>query len=563
MKQVIVTLLSKLLNKEKELIEHLLGTPPDLSLGDYAFPCFFLAKELKQDPTTIAKELKSKISKNLPQEIMKIETRGPYLNFFLNKNQFAEETLKKVLKEKEQYGSRTKAIKNNKILIEHTSTNPNAPPHVGRARNAFIGDALARLLKFRKYHVETHFYVNDVSKQIAMLAFICTGNEKFHDLLQKYITISKRVEEEAELEKKILKLLEKFEKSDKTTQEKFKKVVSIAIEGQKKTLEEAGVNFDYFDYESSFIEETKSILKRLKETGKLFADEHGRSVLNQEGMGFEQSMKSPVLVVTRSDGTGLYILRDLAYTLYKMRKADRNILVLGEDQKLYFQQLKAALQLLGEQAPEVVHYSFVLIETSEGVGKMSTRKGDIVLLEDFMRDAEAKAKIEVKERETKGDPKKIAIAAVKFALLKNDPKRNIIFNLNHALSFEGETGPYLLYSYARASSILRKARAMKMQAAKEKKEQKKGALHLEEKENQLITKIAQFPEIIAKTEEILDVSLIANYAFQLAQAFNEFYHSCPVLGSEQEEFRTQLVESFRYTIKNSLQILGIETLEEM
>lgn len=568
MKEVIIELLRKAIDKKERITENRLEIPPAPNLGDYAFPCFFLAKDLKKNPNDIAKEIKSKLVKKLPEEIEKVEVNGAYLNFYINKSYIAEITINRVIREKEKYGSRAKPVKNNRVLIEHTSTNPNAPPHVGRARNAFIGDAISRLLKFQKYRVESHFYVNDISKQVALLVYSFTGQEKFHDLLKNYIEISKKIDENPEIEKEIFQLLEKFEKGEKDIRDKFKKVVDIAVEGQKKTLEELGVIFDYFDYESMFINETKQILDKLNKTGKLFKDENGRYVLNQEGYGLESKMKAPVLVLTRSDGTGLYVLRDIAYTIFKNKRADRSIIILGEDQKLYFLQLKAALEQIGEKAPESVHYSFVLIETLEGIGKMSTRKGDIVLLEDFLNDAEAKAMIEIKERKTGGDPKKIAQAAIKFALLKNDPNRNIIFNLTHALSFEGETGPYLLYSYARASSIKRKARAQKIrEKAKDSPDIKTGKnpdeYQLEEKEIQLILKIAQFPEIINKSEESLDVSPIANYSFQLAQLFNEFYHTCPVLGSEMEEFRLKLVEAFRHTIKNSLSILGIETIEEM
>ncbi len=557
MKQQIVAFLAKHLKKDEREIENFLETPPDPAFGDYAFPCFVLAKESKKNPQILAGELKAKLNKKLPLEIDKIEAKGPYLNFFVNKEKSAQSILEKVLKAKAKFGSKKRKPK--KILIEHTSINPNAPPHVGRARNALIGDALARLLKFQGNQVETHFYVNDISKQVAMLVHVFTGQEKFHDLLKRYVEVASQIEHDKQLEQQVRKLLEKFEQDDKDTRQKFRKVVSIAIEGQKKTFEELGISFDYFDYESDFLPESRNIIESLCKTGKVFKDEHGRQILNQEGFGFDEKMKSPMLVLTRSDGTGLYVLRDLAYTIWKMKKANRNILVLGEDQKLYFQQLQAALKLIGEKSPEVVHYSFVLIETPEGIEKMSTRRGDIVLLEDFMKDAEAKAIIEIKERNTKGDPKKIAIAAVKFAILKNDPNRNIIFNLAHALNFEGETGPYLLYSYARASSILRKARASKIQG----KIVKQKETSVDEKEHRLISKIALLPELIQKAEQSLDISILANYAFQLAQIFNEFYHMCPVIGSPQEEFRLKLVEAFRHTIKNALSILGIDAIEEM
>ena len=265
-------------------------------------------------------------------------------------------------------------------------------------------------------------------------------------------------------------------------------------------------------------------------------------------------MKAPVFVLTRSDGTGLYPLRDFAYTIDKLKKAKKNIIVLGEDQKLYFEQLKEVLKLMKTNAPKVVHYSFILLKEKNKSKKMSTRKGDVVLLEDFFKDAVNKAKKGISKRKTKGDAKKIAISAVKYSILKNSPNKLILFDLDEALNFEGDTGPYLLYSYARASSILKKAKP-------KNKKLKIKTLSLEE--TKLTKKLSEFPEIILNSYNHLNPSLIANYSYQLAQIFNEFYHACPVIGNEKEFFRLKLVKAFRKVLKNSLELLGIESIEEM
>ena len=226
---------------------------------------------------------------------------------------------------------------------------------------------------------------------------------------------------------------------------------------------------------------------------------------------------------------------------------------------MYFQQVSAALKLLGYASPQAVHYSFVLIQNAGKAKKMSTRKGDIVLLEDFMKEAEEKAEKEIGNRKTKGDAKKIGYGAVKYAILKNSADKNIIFNWNDALSFEGDTGPYLQYSYARASSILKKAKADKSRIKQIK------VKSLEFHEIELVKKLNQFPEIVESAYRQLNPSSIANYAFQLAQIFNEFYHACPVVNSEKEtqKQRLALVQAFRIVMKNALWLLGIEAIEEM
>jgi arginyl-tRNA synthetase len=561
-KEKIIAILSKEANIPKEQVEKILEIPPIPEMGDYSFPCFTLANPKKTDelwentppdffikksPIEIAGHLKEKLSKQkLPSEIEKIEQKGPYINFFISKKKLAAS----IISINDSYGQ---GRQKEKILLEHTSVNPNASPHVGRARNSIIGDSIYRILSFLGNKVERHYYVNDVSKQIAMLALVFEPKDKFDDLLGKYVKISSEIEKNPSLEEKVFELLHKFEAQDKKTVLLFKKIVDTAVKGQKEVFSVIGIEFDYFDYESAFLEHSKIVLEQLEKTGKLFKDENNRLVLDLKMTPLVTKMKAPVLVLTRNDGTGLYPLRDIAYTIEKCKKG-RNIIVLGEDQKLYFEQIKEALKLLNKPSPEVVHYSFVLLKD---VGKMSTRKGEIVLLEDFLEYAWKKSALEIKNRKTKGDSKKVAIAAVKYAMLKNENNKNITFDLEQSLSFEGNTGPYLQYSYARASSIIKKAK---------KKKQEKTKINIPELTNQeilLIKKISEFPDIVEQAGISFSPHLIANYSHELAQVFNEFYHNCPVIGDKNESFRLKLVDSFRKTLKNSLYLLGIEVMDEM
>lgn len=548
--KIIKEALSKETNLKKEKI--MLEKPKNSEFGDYAFPCFSLAPLYKKAPAQISLELSQKLSKQKIRGISKINPAGPYVNFIINKENLTNEIISEILSKK-IFKKRKNNGKKEKIILEHTSINPNASPHVGRSRNSMIGDSIKRILEFFGYKIETHYYVNDVSKQIAMLALNFKTKDTFESLLKKYIEISQKIKENPELEKKVFVLLNKFENKDKKTIALFKKIVDIAIKGQKKIFSSIGITFDYFDYESRYIEEGRKILKELEKTGKLFKDDEGRLVLNQIGTGLENKMKSPVLVLTRNDGTGLYPLRDLAYTIEKCKKG-KNIIILGEDQKLYSEQLKHALILLKKPYPEVVHYSFILLKD---IGKMSTRSGDVVLLEDFISECTKKAQQEINKRKTKGDAKKIAIAAIKYAILKSNNNRNITFDLEESMNFEGNTGPYLLYSYARASSIITKSKIKVTNKIKLEK--------LEDKEINLIKKLGDFKESVENSYKNLDPSIIANYSFELSQLFNEFYHFYPVINADEKtkKQRLAIVEAFRLILTKSLNLLGIEVLEEM
>ncbi len=546
--------ISRFLKRETTLQSIELEVPPSPEMGDYAFPCFMLAKELKKAPNEIANELSKRFKPN--DFISEVKVIGPYLNFFVNKSKIAAEIIKDALKQKDKYGS-SSIGKGKKILVEHTSINPNASPHVGRARNALIGDAIVRILKFQGYKVETHYFINDVGKQIAMLVLGAEGkkNIDFKDLLNIYIEINKKIEENPELEKQILELLNKLEKGDKPTKNKFKKIVDICVKGQVKILSELGIKYDYFDYESKYLwsKKTDETLKRLEKTGKLFIDGFNRWVLDQKGYGL--GMKVPVLVLTRNDGTSLYPLRDMAYSIEKLSKGD-NIVILGEDQKLYYEQISAALKELEMKPPRAVHYSFVLLQE----GKMSTRKGNLVLLEDFMEKAVNKASDELKKRYKKLNvkaAKTIAYGAVKYGILKVSPEKNVIFDWQQALSFEGETAPYIQYAYARISSILNK----------NKKFNQKADLRLlkEKEETELVKLLHNFPETITKATNELRPHLIATYLHSLAQKFNEYYHIHQILKADSKikDTRILLISAVRYVIKNGLNLLGIDVLERM
>ncbi len=551
-----------LIRKQVTISDIVLEVPKNASLGDYAFPCYLLAKEQKKNPIQIALDLATKIKPI--GSITKIEAAGPYLNFFVDKSAVVAKVIDEILKEKNHFGS-THIGKNKHALIEHTSVNPNASPHLGRARNAMIGDSLARMLRFHGFKTEVHYFVNDIGKQIAMLVIGCENKKDvtFDDLLSIYMDISKQTEENLEIEKQIFELLHKLEEGDEKTKTKFEHVVKICIDGQKRILHEFGIDYDFFDHESKYLfsKKTNDILAKFEKMGKLFVDEQNRKVLDLKG--FDIPIDNPIFVLTRADGTSLYQLRDITYHIEKIEKAENNYLVLGEDHKLYFSQLTAALKLLGYDAPKVIHYSFVLLNE----GKMSTRKGNVVLLEGFMNEAKEKALSEIKKRhgdvpEAEKLAKMIGYGAVKFAILKVSAEKNVMFDWEAALNFEGESGPYIQYSHARIASLITKFEDKFSQIPKEANL----SLLRQEPEIKLAVKLADFENVAKKAFEDLRPHIIANYANELAQKFNEFYHDCQVIVEEDEELskaRVLLSIATKQVLRNSLELLGIDAPERM
>ena len=559
LKKLVANKIAEILDKDSSEIEKSIEKSPNLEMGDFSFPCFRLAKEFRKSPQDIASDIKDKL---VADEIEKVEVVSGYVNIFIKKDLYAQSVIEEIETKQDKYGSENVGD-GKKALIEHTSINPNASPHIGRARNALIGDSIVKLLKFNNYEVETHYFVNDIGKQISMLLVGTKGkdNVTFDELLQLYIDINREVKENKELEQEVFENLNKLENGDEETIKSFRNIVQICIDGQRKIFAELGIHYDYFDYESDFILNgtVNEILKKLEETGKLFEAEDGRLAINQEE--YKIPMKSPVLVVTRADKTSLYPLRDIAYSIYKAnRNADKNIIILGEDQKLYFKQISAVLDLLGYQAPQAVHYSFVLLPD----GKMSTRNGTVVLLEDFMKEILEKTKQELAKRNNgeidEEKAKKIAYGAVKYTILKGSLEKNVIFDLEKSLSFDGDTSLYIQYNYARINSILNKANFEKMEKLT------RFDLLKEPAEIELIQKLEEFKTIVSKVTEKLTPNLIANYVYELTKMFSSYYHDYSILNAETEELknmRLQLINAIGIVTKISLNLLGIDTVDEI
>lgn len=562
MKEQVVKLLKKALKEKKiklkdEEIENLLEIPPSADMGDYAFPCFSFAGQLKDSPEQIALDLREKIG-NFPEtDFEDIQTKGPYLNFFFNRKTLARKVVWEVITQKKNFG-RTKQGSGKKVVVEFSSPNIAKPFGIGHLRSTIIGNSIANLFEFQGYKAIRLNYLGDWGTQFGRLlaGYKKFGNEKelqkhpVKHLLKIYVKANTKA-----FDKKTAEEFQNLEKGDKENLLLWKNFKEFSLEAFMNIYKELGIKFDAFIGESMYNKKMKQVLEELKSKNLLKKSEGAEIVdLKQYGLG--------ACLVEKTDGTTLYATRDLASAIdrHKKYEFDKMIYEVGQEQKLYFKQLFKVLELMGYKwATNCIH-----VEHGHYLGKdgkrFATRKGKTVFMQDIINETIALAKKEVKKREPKIKPKeleeralKIAIAAIFYGDLKNNRKNNMIFDIKRFVSFEGDTGPYILYSYARASSIMKKAKA----------EKRFEIYELQPQEIELVRKLLQFPKIAESAYKNLNPSVIANYGYQVSQMFNEFYHACPVLGSEEEAFRLALVEAFRQVIKNSCHLLGIELLEKM
>jgi len=566
MRQVIARLLKKALEKNKIELEeqeilNLIEIPPSSELGDYAVPCFVFASKLKRNPSEIALELRADIQGYSEKDFEDIQTQGAYINFFLGKKTLAKKIVNEVLSTKNNFG-KSEYGKGKKIMVEFLSPNTNKPLHLGHLRNMAIGECISRISEFNGEKVIKSSLNNDRGIHIckSMAAYKLYGKNKKpgkeksdHFVGKFYVMFNQKAKKNEKLEIESHRLLQKWEQGDKETLALWDKMNKWAFEGHKKTIEKFGVSFDKEYYESKIYQKGKEIILEGVEK-RLFKKKGDGSVVVNLGEQLGEK------VLLRLDGTSIYITQDiyLAKLKFEEYKLDKSIYVVGNEQEHHFNVLFKILEILGFDIKRLKHLSYGMVNLPEG--KMKSREGTVVDADDFIDKIQELVKKELNSREklTKRELEarslKIALSAIKHMLLKVDTKKNMLFNPKESINFEGDTGPYLLYSYARANSIMKKAKSKKKKTAD---------LELTKEEWELAKKIYQFPEIVSKSYQVLNPSLIATYSCQLAQIFNEFYQSCPVVGAENEEFRLSLVKAFMQTMKTSLWLLGIEAIDRM
>ncbi len=531
-----------------------LERPPKGIGADLALPCFALAKDRRKNPNDIAKEIAAGMkAKGL---VKAIRAEGPYVNFYADWNKIGNNVLKQIMK-----GDRVKE-KKEKVMVEYSAPNSNKPLHIGHLRNDSIGMAVSNILEFSGHDVTRANLINDRGVHIcqAMLAYKKWGKgrkpkiKSDHFVGDFYVLYHKKLKEDKKLEEEAQKMLIKWEKGDKATRALWKKMNNWAMSGFKETYKKFGSKFDVFFLESQFYDKAKPLISEGLKKGVFYKNDKGDIVAALKKSNL------PDKTILRNDGTSVYITNDLALTKHKFEKynLDKATWVVASEQNLYFEQLFKIFELLGYKfASRCHHLSYGIVSLPEG--RMKSREGKVVDADELIENVKELALHEVNKRyklqkkEAEERAMKIALAAIKYYLLSLEPVKDIMFDPEKAVSFEGDTGPYLQYTYARAKSIIRKSG--RKVAFKE--------MELDGKEVAIVKELSQFPWIIKKCAHEMKPHYLANYLFELATLFNEFYHSSRVIGAERERELLMLVAAVAAVLKNGLELLGIDVLEEM
>lgn len=552
-----------ILKKNTKLKDISLEIPPNPEFGDYAFPCFELAKKIKKNPNDIAQDLAKKFE--VSDMVKKVEVKGPYLNFFVNKGKFSEDVLKEVLKNKDDYG-RKKKKKKEIVLVESPGPNTNKPLHLGHLRNMSLGISLSNIYEFLGYNVKVVDVINDRGIHIckSMLAYKKFGKSKKpnkkpdHFVGDYYVLFNKKLKEKPELEKEAQELLEKWEKNDKETRALWKKMNKWAVDGMFETYKRYGIKIEKPYFESDTYLKGKNIVLDGLKKGVFEKDKEGNVVVDLE----KERLGKKVLL--RANGTAVYITQDMALAgiRYKDYKMNKMIYVVGNEQKYHFNVLFKIFKILKYPfADSCYHLAYGMVYLPEG--KMKSREGKVVDADDLMDSMVELAKKEVMKRH-KGLQKKevekrgeqIGLGALKFYMLKHDSLKDMLYNPDESIKFEGETGPYVQYAHTRICSILSKTKVSGKADY---------SLLKDELELKLITLLSQFPNKVIEAANNYKPSVIANYLIELAQTFNSFYVKLPVLKAEKgvKEARLHLILAVKQVLKIGLNLLGIEAPERM
>ncbi len=520
---------------------------------------FALAKTQRKNPAVIAGELVAVLSAKPEAKGIEISAKGPYINFIFGGDYVAESVR---AARREDYG--TLPARTDKVIIEHTSANPNGPLHVGHIRNTVIGDTLVRAFRKAGYPVEAQYYLNDMGRQTAIVAWgvqnlhydRIPGEKGDEYIVRHYVEANKIAKAKPEIEPEFDLLMEKIEAGDPATVKLFHDSVDICADGIKETLSSMNVVHDKFVRETTFLwnGSMQDVLNRIEKLPMVHHEGQMMYLdLSDEGFGNRY-------VLRRSNGTSVYAARDLAFHLWKNAQCDRSIDVLGADHKLIGAQLQTTLKLIGKRPPEIVHFEFVSLPE----GSMTTRGGVFITADELIAETKKRAMEEVTVRRPElGEDERekiantVAVGAVRYDIVKVSAEKSTVFDWKEALDFERQSAPYIQYAHARACSIMEKAKA-------------EGGFaecyeYSDPYELALAKHIAQFPYVLEKVVAELRPHLLATYVRDLADLFNSFYRFAPVLKAEGNvrDARLTLVDACRNTLYQALGVLGIEALESM
>ena len=559
-KELIASELAKVIEGlDQETILNLLEQPKSSDLGDIAFPAFSLAKIERKAPQAIAADIAEKIDAS---HFEKVVATGPYVNFFLDKSQISDQVIKAVIQAGADYGQQDEGHGGN-ITIDLSSPNIAKPFSVGHLRSTVIGDALSNIFRKMGYNTIKINHLGDWGKQfgLLMVAYKKWGSKEaveanpIDELLKLYVRINAEIENDPALDEEGRLWFKKLEDGDPEATELWQWFRDESLVEFNRIYKLLGVEFDSLNGEAFYNDKMDEAVQILEEKG-LLKESKGASIVELDDVNL------PPAMIKKSDGATLYITRDIATAIYRARTYNfvKNIYAVGQEQSNHFRQLKAVLKKMGfEWSDDMIHVDFGLVTKNRQ--KLSTRKGNIILLEPTLQEAISRAKAQIEEKNPELENKEevahaVGVGAVKFYDLKTDRRNGYDFDLEAMVSFEGETGPYVQYAYARIQSILRKANFTPSADA---------TYSLSDPESWEIIKLLQdFSRVVKRAAENYDPSLIAKYAINLAQAFNKYYAHTRILDeSPERDSRLALSYSTAAVLKEALRLLGVEAPEKM
>ncbi|MFR4798420.1 MAG: arginine--tRNA ligase [Lentihominibacter sp.] len=551
---------------EKEEIMSMIETPADSKMGDYAFPCFKLAKILRKAPPMIAKSIAEDIREDSVFE--RVESVNAYVNMFISKEEFAKEVVDEVIEKGDDYG-RSDIGAGKKVIVEYSSPNIAKPFHIGHIRSTVIGNSIYKIYDFLGYDTMRINHLGDYGTQFGKMicAYRRWGNkedvikEPIKSLLSYYTKFHEEAEKDPSLEDEARAIFTRLEKGEPEEVELWQWFRDESLKEFNRVYEMLGITFDSYNGESFYSDKMPRFVNELKESGLLIEDD-GAQIVKLDEYGL------PPALITKSDGSTLYITRDIAAAVYRKETYDfyKNIYVVASQQNLHFQQWIKVIELLGyEWANDCVHVPFGLVSMEEGT--MSTRQGRVIFLEDVLNRAVEQTKKIIVEKNVNTEniddtAREVGIGAVVFNELSNYRIKDYVFSWDKVLNFEGETGPYVQYTHARACSILRNAGEEIQANAKEGFDAK---YITSESAHRLMKLIYEMPEVIVEAGEKYEPSVVTRHIVDIAQAFNKFYHDEHILVDNEDEktAKVALVTAAKTAIKNGLGLLGMKAPEKM
>ena len=564
-KQIIAKQISKTIEINEKELESYIETPKDSKNGDYAFPCFRLAKELRKAPLAIANEIKEKIE--AVEEIEKIEVAGGYLNFFINKTILAKEVLEEISKT-EQYG-KSEIGKEKNIVIDYSAPNIAKPFHIGHLRSTVIGGALYNIYKYLGYNVTGVNHLGDYGTQFGKLieGYKMWGKEydiekdPINELTKIYIRINEACKNDEQILENCRNNFKKLEDGDPYCVEIWKKFRELSLQEFQKVYDLLGSKFDSWNGESFYSDKMPEVIDILEKTGKL-VESQGAKIIDLEDKG----INTPC-IIEKSNGSTTYATRDLAAILYRARTYDfdKALYVTSYEQVLHFKQVFEVAKLLGldeKYTNGLEHVSFGMVLLPEG--KMSTREGNIIKLEELLNEAISRAKEIIEQKnpdlENKEEvAKKVGIGAVIFNDMSASRIKDEVFDWNTILNFQGETGPYVQYTYVRTKSVLEKAGYLP------KIEDIKTNNLSDEYSLAILKLIYNFEDVLIQVTDKNEPSILARYLIDLAKAYSSFYNENKIIVEDKEvqDARVYLTYAVSQVLKQGANLLGIQMPEKM